>query len=78
MARKACNGDETISVGDMEECLACETRVRNDLVDHPFWGFRSTCPNSEPPKPDGEAFRGGEADGFERETQARIQRELKR
>ena len=33
--------------------------------------------NYEPPEPDGEAFRGGEAAAFEAETQARIQRELK-
>ena len=77
MARKACQGDETISVGDMEECVTCEKQIRHDLVDHPFWGFRQTCPDYEPPEPDGEAFRGGEAAAFERETQARIQRDLK-
>jgi hypothetical protein len=33
--------------------------------------------NYEPPEPDGEAFRGGEAAAYEAETQARIQRELK-
>jgi hypothetical protein len=32
----------------------------------------------EPPEPDGECFRGGEAAAFEAEQQARIQRELKR
>jgi hypothetical protein len=31
----------------------------------------------EPPEPDGECFRGGEAAAFERDQQARIQRELK-
>lgn len=33
--------------------------------------------NREPPEPDGEAFRGGEAAAYEAENQARIQRELK-
>lgn len=33
--------------------------------------------NREPPDPDGEAFRGGEAAVFIAEQQARIQRELK-
>ena len=33
--------------------------------------------NREPPEPDGEAFRGGEAAAFRAEEQARIQRELK-
>jgi hypothetical protein len=31
----------------------------------------------EPPEPDGECFRGGEAEAFQAEEQARIQRELK-
>lgn len=78
MSRKACAGDETLSVGDMEECLTCETRVAHDLVDHPFFGFRSSCPNYEPPEHDGETFRGGEADAFTREQQADIMRDLKR
>jgi hypothetical protein len=33
--------------------------------------------NYEPPDPDGEAFRGGEAAAYEAEQQARIQRERK-
>jgi hypothetical protein len=33
--------------------------------------------NREPPEPDGEAFRGGEAAAYERDEMARIQRELK-
>jgi uncharacterized Zn finger protein (UPF0148 family) len=33
--------------------------------------------NYEPPEPDGEAFRGGEAAAYSAEEQARIQRELK-
>ncbi|GAG00628.1 unnamed protein product [marine sediment metagenome] len=41
---KACLGAETKTVwnasGDMEECVCCGTRVRWDLVDHPFFGFK--------------------------------------
>ncbi len=33
--------------------------------------------NREPPDPDGEAFRGGEAAAYQAEQMARIQRELK-
>lgn len=37
-----------------------------------------TCdPDYEPPEPDGEDFRGGEAAAYSAEEQARIQRELK-
>lgn len=34
--------------------------------------------NYEPPEPDGEAFRGGEAAAYEAESQARIQWERRR
>ena len=78
MSRKACQGDETITVGNFEECAECELSVRFDLVNHPFFGFQSSCPNYEPPEPDGEAFRGGEAAGFRAEQQAQHQRDLKR
>lgn len=27
----------------MEECRACGNRVRHDLVDHPFFGFKAGC-----------------------------------
>ena len=37
----------------------------------------SLDPNYEPPEPDGECFRGGEAAAYEAEEMARIQRELK-
>lgn len=39
----ACRGAVTSDVGDMAECLACERRVRFDLVDHDFFGFTATC-----------------------------------
>ena len=35
------------------------------------------CEDCEPPEPDGEAFRGGEAAAYEAEQMARIQRTLK-
>ena len=37
----------------------------------------SYCEDCEPPEPDGECFRGGEAAGYLAEQQAKIQRELK-
>lgn len=57
--------------------------------DEQFWinAPKTECPvceacwirrdNREPPEPDGEAFRGGEAAAYEAEQMARIQRELK-
>lgn len=41
MSHKACDGEATITVGDMEECAECGTRVRHDLTDDAFWGFHS-------------------------------------
>jgi hypothetical protein len=35
------------------------------------------CEDCEPPEPDGEAFRGGEAAAYEREQMAAIRRDLK-
>ena len=35
------------------------------------------CTDREPPEPDGEAFRGGEAAAYEAEQMAKIQRTLK-
>ena len=42
---KACEGGPTITDGDFEECPHCGTRVRHDLVDNPFFGFRVSCPH---------------------------------
>lgn len=40
----ACCGAETNTVGDFQECRACEKMVRWDFVDHPFFGFDDgTC-----------------------------------
>jgi hypothetical protein len=43
-SRKACEGGATRSVRTtehMEECLACGTCVRFDLVRHPHFGFQN-------------------------------------
>ena len=39
-----------------------------------LWG---SCEDCEPPEPDGEALRGGEAQAYDRERMAHIQRTLK-
>jgi|GEM_PF-4708121 len=45
----ACEGAETLTkyhaTEAMEECKSCGSCVRWDLVDHPFWGFKSSCPD---------------------------------
>ena len=43
----------------------------------PMCGAVTVKAEAEPPEPDGEAFRGGESQAFEREQQAAIQRTLK-
>lgn len=44
---RACDGGRTLTATrggtDFAECVACGTAVRWDLVDHPFWGFQTTC-----------------------------------
>jgi len=56
-AEKACDGGRTIDVPGTawRECLDCGTRVRWDLVDHPFFGFQH-CPRKtpDPHGPDGD------------------------
>lgn len=42
----ACRGHPTRSVRTtehMEQCRACGCKVRYDLVDHTFWGFKAGC-----------------------------------
>lgn len=51
------------SAFDPQFCKRCGQRLEEDAP--------------EPPEPDGECFRGGEAAAYLAETQARIQRELK-
>lgn len=44
---RACQGAETIStmmgLEHAQECHYCGMKVRDDLVDHPFFGFESGC-----------------------------------
>jgi len=44
---KACHGGETIDamIGTehAQECQFCGTKVRNDCVDHPQFGFEENC-----------------------------------
>jgi hypothetical protein len=45
MTEKACEGGRTFQAWhNMEECAACGTRIRHELVDHPFFGFHN-CPD---------------------------------
>ncbi|NGO50490.1 hypothetical protein [Allomesorhizobium camelthorni] len=48
---RACKGGETRCVqtlmSHMEECQACGTAVACDLIDHPFFGFATNCPQAE-------------------------------
>jgi len=52
--RGACKGRPTISVfsggKDMQECVVCGAAVRDDLIDHPFFGFASSCPRAKAPE----------------------------
>jgi hypothetical protein len=45
--RGACYGHPTLCVREMmehmQECVVCGNAVRDDLVDHPFFGFRAGC-----------------------------------
>lgn len=47
-AQKACKGEETDSVRSgcehMQECRHCGMRVRDDMIEHPFFGFAAGCP----------------------------------
>ena len=63
------------------------TSTHRECLDPDVWCLRhgkplatkcaSYCEDCEPPEPDGEAFRGGEAAAYEAEQMARIQRTLK-
>lgn len=49
--KRACLGGKTkpcqfSDLGHAQACLSCGTRVRDDLVDHPFFGFSAGCPKS--------------------------------
>ncbi|CAJ4327832.1 Uncharacterised protein [Burkholderia pseudomallei] len=45
---KACNGAETrpcrmSDMGHGQECRSCGMRVRDDLIQHSFFGFAAGC-----------------------------------
>lgn len=46
-SRKACEGAATrdcrMGPEHAQQCLACGTKVRDDMVDHGFFGFRAGC-----------------------------------
>lgn len=49
--QRACRGGETepcrlIDMGHAQKCLSCGSRVRDDLVDHKFFGFAAGCPKA--------------------------------
>lgn len=49
--QRACRGGGTepcrlIDKGHAQKCLSCGTRVRDDLVDHKFFGFAAGCPKA--------------------------------
>lgn len=49
--QRACKGGETepcrlIDMGRAQKCLICGSRVRDDLVDHKFFGFAAGCPRA--------------------------------
>jgi hypothetical protein len=47
MDTKACNGAETEScrmgIEHAQECMHCGKKVRDDVIDHPFFGFSAGC-----------------------------------
>lgn len=67
--RMACKGAPTIPNHDraehMEECQSCGQQVRADLVDDPFFGFKSGCYSKPEPQNDcshaEEVYRNGDA-----------------
>lgn len=61
---------------DLDPDLFCLTHGKA-LPMGPYGIRYSGCEDCEPPEPDGEDFRGGEAAAYESEQQARLQRELK-
>lgn len=49
--QRACKGGETepcllIGMEHAQKCLSCGSRVRDDLVDHKFFGFAAGCPKA--------------------------------
>lgn len=42
----AAAGESTLAKGDFSECIACRNRIRWDLTEDRFWGFRESCPKN--------------------------------
>lgn len=58
---------------DLDPDVFC-LRHGKPLLDGMYGHKASNCEDCEPPEPDGEAFRGGEAAAYEREQMAKWQR----
>jgi hypothetical protein len=54
MSEKACEGGQTMETRHSGEhfalCAHCGSETRCDMVNHPFWGFASTCPHTRKPR----------------------------
>ena len=61
---------------DLDPDVFCLTHGK-ELPMGPYGTRYGGCDDCEPPEPDGEAFRGGEAAAYAREQMAGIQRDLK-
>jgi len=85
---RAWYGDSNVINGTADcsfyRCIKCDAEQSEkpeDYEDAPYEDeerdrFNEAC-EREPDEPDGECFRGGEAEAYTAEQQARIQRELK-
>jgi hypothetical protein len=52
--QRACRGAETRAcrlsdMGHAQECRSCGARVRDDLVEHSFFGFAAGCQRASAP-----------------------------
>jgi len=52
---RACHGAATTAcrmsdMGHGQACRSCGMRVRDDLLDHPFFGFRAGCEHGASPQ----------------------------
>lgn len=55
--KRACRGAATascrMSTEHAQRCRHCGTKVRDDMVDHPFFGFVAGCDQAPPSLPSG-------------------------
>lgn len=75
-----CNGSPYERYEELEDDGDLNEEEMQEVAEEELAFLKSLLPpkDYEPPEPDGESFRGGEAAGALAEEQARIQRELKR